>query len=75
MSSTRRFSSFLDAIDNGALPLCWEAEDGSRKTLKQLGGWEMAGWLAGGDWPKRHSAERFHEHFKDLHLDVGPDDA
>jgi hypothetical protein len=66
---------FLDAIDNGALPLCWEAEDGSCESLKELGRWEMAGWLAGGDWPKRYSAERFHDYFADLRLDLGDGDA
>src|SRR2546430_1006618 len=42
----------LDAIDNGALPLVWRAEDGSETSLQDLGSSEMAGWLVGGDWPR-----------------------
>jgi hypothetical protein len=65
----------LDAIDNGALPLVWRAEDGSETTLQDLGLSEMAGWLAGGDWPNQYSAERFHEYFAGLRLDVEPEGA
>ena len=59
----------LDRIDNGDLPLAWQAEDGSTAGLRELGGWEMAGWLAGGDWPKGYSEQRFHDYFTDLRLD------
>ena len=59
----------LDAIDNNALPLIWQAEDGSQMTLNELGSWEMAGWLAIGDWPRRYSAQRHHPHLADLKLD------
>ena len=65
----------LDAIDTGAFPLVWRSADGVETTLQDLGSSEMAGWLAGGDWPNRHSAERFHEYFADLRLDAGPEGA
>ena len=63
----------LDAIDNNLLPLLWEAADGSHLTLRELGRWELAGRLAGGEWPRRFSAERFHDYWKDLRLDVEPE--
>jgi hypothetical protein len=64
----------LDAIDNGAFPLHWQGEDGSIEYLRDLGGDEMAGWLAGGDWPRDYSNERRHDYFSDLRL-VDPEDA
>jgi hypothetical protein len=64
---------FLDAIDNGGLPLRWEGEDGSVEPLIEIGSKEMAGWLAGGDWPDRYSNERRHDYFSDLRL-VEPED-
>jgi hypothetical protein len=64
----------LDAIDNGALPRSWQGEDGSVEPLREVGRCEMAGWLAGGDWPREYSEQRRHDYFSDLHL-VEPEDA
>lgn len=60
----------LDAIDNGDLPLAWRGTDGSPLWLEELGRWEMAGWLAGGDWPKNYSAERLHDYTSHLRLNL-----
>lgn len=46
----------LDAIDNDRIPLLWRGEDGTQAPLRDVGQWEMAGWLMGGDWPTRYSA-------------------
>jgi hypothetical protein len=44
--------------------------------MEQLGQSEMAGWLAGGDWPREYSRERRHEYFTDLRLrPIEPEDA
>jgi hypothetical protein len=48
----------LDAIDNDVFPILWRGEDGSVDALREIGKWEMAGWLAGGDWPRTYSAQR-----------------
>jgi hypothetical protein len=64
----------LDAIDNGALPLHWQGEDGSVEPLSEVGLNEMAGWVAGGDWPHEYSKKRRHDYFSDLRL-IEPDDA
>lgn len=53
----------------------WQAEDGSQRSLHDLGSWEMAGSLAGGDGPKRYSAERFDDYFGDLRRDSEQQDA
>jgi hypothetical protein len=65
----------LDAIDNGALPLGWRAQDGSQTTLQDLGSSEMAGSLVGGDWPRLYSTQPFHNHFANLRLGAEPGDA
>jgi hypothetical protein len=65
----------LDAIDNGAFPLVWRADDGSQTSLEDLGSAEMAGWLVGGEWPGHYSAERFHQYFSALRLDAEPEGA
>jgi hypothetical protein len=59
----------LDAIDNDRIPLLWRGEDGTQAPLRDVGQWEMAGWLMGGDWPTRYSKERFHNYFDGLTLD------
>ena len=64
----------LDAIDNGSLPLQWQGDDDSVEPLREIGHSEMAGWLAGGDWPSEYSSERRHDYFSDLHL-AEPEDA
>jgi hypothetical protein len=55
----------LNPNDNNELPLYWKRSAGST-SLVALGGEEMAGWLAGRDWPRRFSRQRFYDHFPDL---------
>jgi hypothetical protein len=56
----------LNALDQGDLPLAWQAEDGSFADLYTLGTSEMAGWFMAGDgWRAQYSSQRF----------ANPDDA
>jgi hypothetical protein len=53
--------SLLDAIDNDRLSLAVQGSAGTWLPLADLGLGEMAGWLAGGDWPRRFSTQPWHD--------------
>lgn len=50
----------LDAIDNGKLPLSFQASNGKKVDLPSAGLGELAGWFVGTDsWRAKYSKERF----------------
>ena len=55
----------LDAIDGGSIVVCAGGPGDERVDIAESGSWELSGWYASGDWPKRYSAERFHDYTAD----------
>ena len=52
---------FLNAVDNGELPLAWRRADRSFVALEELGKGEMGGWLmmGAGGWLEQCSTQRY----------------
>jgi hypothetical protein len=52
---------FLNALDNGDVPLWWRRDDGSSVPLRDLGMGEMAGWyvMGAGGWIDTYSGQRY----------------
>jgi len=54
--------ALLDAIDQGQLPLCFRASDGSLLDLASAGRGELGGWYMGsGGWRNEYSQTRFND--------------
>ena len=57
----------LYAIDQGAIRLSFQSQDGNFVDLTEEGLSELAGWFMGsGGWRAMYSSERFHDDFADL---------
>jgi|SRR5580692_3934387 hypothetical protein len=68
-------AEFLNALDNGHLPLAWRHEDSTCVAMEDLGHGEMEGWLMMGQdgWRNQFSEQRFYDPFANLHLMQGDD--